>query len=272
MKKAVGILLLLLTTSYFALGDVIPENHHPINRCVKITNSDQFENVSIVAYVRPMGNKNYAYVVQPDGCLHKGYKFNYLGLFAIDTKHLDGKDINNIDFNANLNAFKSNIAIDCAGGCAHDSTAISNINSYYEIIGFTDTSFVLHKWKEVTIFENGQPDLIVLYEYQGNANQYSMALSAQREFKFESKIIISPNPATDYFNFKITNNYIGEVDVEILSSTNFLVQTISFYKYRAGTTRNLTLYLKQNTFSEGLYFVRFRFGKNIQTKKIIIHR
>ena len=61
----------------FASADSIPENSHPINKCVKFVNLNDFSDVVLVGYYTgPMIGTYEAYQIENDKCLEKGYKLN----------------------------------------------------------------------------------------------------------------------------------------------------------------------------------------------------
>jgi hypothetical protein len=73
-----GILAISLVSA-----DVIPENSHPLSRCVKFINLNEFSDVVLIGYYTgpSMVDTYEAYQIQNDVCLDKGYKFNAEGEF-----------------------------------------------------------------------------------------------------------------------------------------------------------------------------------------------
>lgn len=272
MKRVISIFLLALILPLFAKSDIIPEDYHLFERCIKITNPNEFENVSIVGYVVEINGDNYAYKVESDECLSKGYKFNYFKLFAVNSDYISDKKLNNIDFPNDPHSIKSNIIIDPVKGFCHDSISISRINSFYKILGFTDSTFVLFKWKEVKEFSDGTPDTVVLFENQTDSDQYKKTLTIERKSPLNSKIDIYPNPARESFQFVINNNYIGKFQVVVTNFTNTPIFQEEYLKLSNETLFSRTISFCDINIANGIYFIRFTFGEFTQSKKIILHQ
>ena len=84
MKKTIifcEIFLSLLTTS--ARADIIPENAHFLNRCVKFVNLDKFPDIVLIGKIKPVttGVSASTYQIQNGECLHKDYKFNNFEIY-----------------------------------------------------------------------------------------------------------------------------------------------------------------------------------------------
>lgn len=146
--------------------DVIPENSHRVEKCVKIINIADFPDISLLGYImHPSGDHNGTYIIDPNTCLEKGYKFSTLYILAVKNSYLSKKDLNSIDWLANKNALKSNIPIECYGGYVEDNNPISSIEEFYKIAGFTDTEVILYKCKELIKYNDGRPYSLKTYSY-----------------------------------------------------------------------------------------------------------
>jgi len=65
-------------------ADVIMPGTHPLDRCVKITNLDQFPDIVLIGYVTgPMIDNYEIYLIKQGECLTKGYKFNHFSVYAV---------------------------------------------------------------------------------------------------------------------------------------------------------------------------------------------
>ena len=261
----VALVLLLCKTSYC---DIIPGNTHLVDKCVKITNIDDFNEISLLGYVLYVGvNHESTYLISSAECLTKGYKFNKLEIFAIDKKFIENQDIQTIDLPNEKNAFISNFQIDPYAGYYDNSNPISAIEQYYKIMGFTDNTIVLHKWKEVIKFNNGSPYSTTTFKFEGDS------LSISHEIptgiitpKVGSGINVFPNPAGSYFNLQANNDISGEIEAIIYTTDGRIIKSFSFDK-----TNMASNFVVQTTdLLKGCYFIKTQFGKYSETKKIII--
>ncbi|MBN1646033.1 hypothetical protein JW868_03270, partial [Candidatus Woesearchaeota archaeon] len=76
------VLVVLIATSSLVCADVLIEDTKIVGRCVKISNIAEYPDISVIGYISgPMLPDDKAYVVNPEKCLFKGYKFNQLSLY-----------------------------------------------------------------------------------------------------------------------------------------------------------------------------------------------
>lgn len=76
------IAVLVILTINFASADVPPENSHPINRCIKFVNLNDFSDIVLIGfYTGPMIHSYEAYKIENDKCLKKGYKLNSFSIY-----------------------------------------------------------------------------------------------------------------------------------------------------------------------------------------------
>jgi hypothetical protein len=156
--------------------DIIPENSHFVNKCVVITNVDDYPDISLLGVTTCMAFCPKIYLIGPTTCLEKGYKFNCLTIYAVSNSYLEGKDITKNDWGNDKHAFKTNIQIDPAGNYADNSNLIYSINQYYKIVGFTDSSVEIYKYKEVDYFCNGRIAVSSSGKYAGDSTKLSQSL------------------------------------------------------------------------------------------------
>lgn len=71
---------------------------HPIDRCITITNLEEFPDIAFVGGYVPVSNTQNVerYIVKPDSCLTKGYKFNRFYLFWVMQSYLDEQGLENL--------------------------------------------------------------------------------------------------------------------------------------------------------------------------------
>jgi len=169
MKNLLFILSFLFV-SEISYCDVIPENSHKFDKCVKIINVDDFPEYCLLAYMSyPTGGRN-IYIINSKTCLEKGYHYS-LNILAVKKEYLAKMDLNTTNWLKDKNALKSNIFIDSDGGYESNDNPISSIDAYYKIVGFTDTSVILYKCKELLRFIDGRPALIKTYKYDDGLSQ-----------------------------------------------------------------------------------------------------
>lgn len=262
-------ILLILAIIQNAYCDIIPENSHFVDKCVKITNISEYDNFEILGYIWYVGNYHGdTYEVSSEECLTKGYKHNTLRLFGVKSDYLSGKDIDNIDLPNDNNALETNIEINPYAGYYHDSIPIDKIEEYYKILGFTDTSVVIFKWKEVYGFNDDSADSIVTNDYSGDNSPFykdmPTGLSESKELILNTRIY--PNPADKLITAEISNSFIGVVKIQLLSQDGKIHSENEVVKY----TDMITTELSSSKLTHGIYFLNLHFGDAVETKKIVI--
>lgn len=261
--------LIFILILRYAYCDIIPENSHFVDKCTKITNISEYDNLVMLGYIWYIGNYHLdTYEISSSECLTKGYKFNTLRIFAVEADYIASKDINDIDLPNDKHALETNIKIDPYAGYLNDSIPIDKIEEYYKILGFTDGSVVIFKWKEVFGFNNGSADSIISYEYTGDINLlYKNISTGTGEVKKSlSNIFLYPNPADKFIVAKISNTYIGLVSMQLISPNGEIISTKKIYKSSALTTTKFST----ANLTKGLYLLNFQFGEVVETKQIVI--
>ena len=83
-------LIVVLSVLAFIIfkSDFIPDNTHPVQRTVVITNTEMFQNIQFVGYISALVGEDTFYKIEQNQSLHKGYKFNRLYMFGIKQKTL----------------------------------------------------------------------------------------------------------------------------------------------------------------------------------------
>jgi hypothetical protein len=256
-----------LFISNLALGDIIPSNSHYVDLCLKITNLDEYPEIALLGYVKQFGiSHNETYAVSSNECLTKGYSHNTLELFAVKKLYIQGKDTSKIDLPKDKNAVKTSISIDPYLGYVPDSNPLKSKEQYYKIVGFTDTTVVIYKWKEVSKFNNGRADITETFAFTGDVTKLSQKITTGIDAKKStSKIELFPNPAQKNVYFKIAGNYLGNVSISIYSLDGKKVS--SAYITKAMSTLG---YEMQTDLNKGTYLVYFVLGEKTEWKKLII--
>lgn len=258
--------LLFLVVLQYAYCDVIPENSHYVEKCVKITNLNDYSGISLIGYIYGiMPSDNY---IIDSTCLSKGYKFSSFDIYAVKADYLTNKDVTEIDWSEDNYSVKSNIAIEPYAGYYHDSIPIDKIEEYYKILGFTDTSVVIFKWKELYGFNNGSADSIVTHDYNGDNSQFYQniptGLDESKDLVLNTRLY--PNPADNLISVEISNSYIGVINIQLLSQNGKILTENKLIKYSDLITEEFST----SNLTHGIYFLKLKFGDAIETKKIVI--
>jgi hypothetical protein len=246
--------------------DVIPYNVHSVTKCVKITNIEDYPEISLLGFTT--GTLKYdTYVVTSSSCLTKGYKYNDFNVFTVNKTYLSGKDITNLNLPNDPNAVLSDIPINPYAGYVSNSIPISSIEQFYKIVGFSDVNVVLFKWKELTKFNNGKPDSTKTYTYDGEVSKlYQKIQTGINPNHYQSSIELYPNPAQKNFHIKIDSNYQGSIPVEIVTLEGKIVKSFTLSK----TGSILDYDIRVESLSKGAYFVKIKLESAVESKKIII--
>ena len=246
---------------------MIPGNSHYVTKCVKITNLDNYPDVSIIGFILDVGMSYDTYLITSSECLTKGYRFNDFKVFAINREYLVGKDILKIDFPKDPNALASNIAIEPNADYVDDSNPITAIEQYYKIVGFSKTNVVLYLLKEVTKFNDGKPDLTKTYTYDGEISLLSQKITVGiNSLQNYPGIELYPNPAQKNFHVKINNSYLGTVPLELVTMGGKVVKSMNLNK--SGIILDSELQIAN--IDKGAYLVNLKFGKIVESRKIVI--
>jgi hypothetical protein len=267
MKKYKFLLVItFLMMSRLSYCDIINSGYHAVIKCVKITNIEDYPEISIIGQT---GNTvSWNYVATSTECLKGGTSMDYFYLFAVNTTYLQGKDITKIDWIKDKNALSSNIRINPRRDVIEDSIPIYSIEQFYKILGFADITVVLFKWKEITNDKNGDPLSENEYTYEGDVSKLSQKiLVGINSTSYHSTFTLYPNPAQQVVSLKINNFYEGTVPVEIVSFGGKVLRS---------TTLNKTGFIYDSiipidNLPKGIYFVTIRFGAMVETQKLIIN-
>ena len=108
MKKLIYLLVLIpFLLSKICFGDVIVVGIHYVEKCVKITNIDDYPEVSLLGFT-PGPVKYDTYIISSTKCLSTGYKGNFFYIYAVNKAYLEGKNLQKLDLLKDINAIKSN--------------------------------------------------------------------------------------------------------------------------------------------------------------------
>jgi hypothetical protein len=269
------LMVLFLFVSKIAYGDIAPSSNsnastqHYVTVCTKITNLNEYPEISLLGYVKSyVGSSFHTYEVSLNQCLTKDYKYNTLCLYAVKKTYLEGKDISTMDLPNDKNAVKASIPLDPADGYyVAGSNPLISEEYFYKIIGFTETSFVLYKWKVVNKFNNGQADLVVNIP---NINLISLSQSIPTSIPTnhsESGVELFPNPTQKSAHLKFTNTYTGKLLIAIYSIDGKKVNSTFIRKDEPTLDYEMSI----ASLSKGTYLVYIGIGGKVVWKKLIVN-
>ena len=88
--KLIALAFALLLMGAFAHADIIPQNSHPVSRCVLVTNLGSYPGIYLIAEIVPVGGQSTQLSTISQGkCLSKGYKFNTFNIYYADKLEID---------------------------------------------------------------------------------------------------------------------------------------------------------------------------------------
>ncbi len=262
-------ILAFLFTFSSSFCDVIPESTHYVNKCVLITNLDEYPEISLVGYVcGPMDN--FSYLITDSDCLHKGYKHNEFRIYAVLKTYLVGKDIENMNFAVDENALISNCQVEPYGSYVPDSDPTDSIQEFFKIMGFTNNSVILFKWKEIIGYNNGTANSENEYTFSGDVSMLSQSFPNRSNLEDRTKYGIYtklyPNPNTDHLILKINNTFLGEINVDIYSLDGQIIKSYLYSKSDLVTSYTIPT----GSLMKGNYIVRLQYGGVIESHRLVV--
>ncbi len=145
--------------------DIIPENSHYVNRCVKIMNAGALGDYTLLGCIKsPMNQQLSNVVINSDACLEAGYKFNVLYVVAVKSAYLSGKGVDTTNWLMDKNALKCPLIMTTEGYYTGYDDPVSSVEELYKVQGVTDTSLLLYKCLETIKYLDGRPAQITEYE------------------------------------------------------------------------------------------------------------
>lgn len=268
MKTQLLFVLFSVLVSNICFGDVIVGNFHYVSKCVKITNVDDYPDISLIGYTAssPFTDRD-TYIVSSSQCLTRGYGYGSFNIFAVNKTYLKEKDISKINFGNDPNALPSNIAIQPNLGMVNDSIPIIDIQEYYKVAGFSETNVILYLWKKVTKYNNGKPDLIESFICDTEMPPlYQKITVGVNTSKRPSDIEVFPNPANKNIHLRVNDSFKGTVSVELINSSGKVLKSFSLGK----SQQILDYDIPVANVAKGAYFVKVQMGKAVEYKMILI--
>ena len=145
-------LLVLIPT---ATADIIPSGMKIYERCISISNLDEYPDVVFVGYITgPVIQCQNPYVINSSDCLTQFYKANTLTVYAIEKDHFDNNGIEDLDFESESesNYVSYSFDYDVNWGYAVVANPLTREERYYSVAGFNDTALILYEERRVSIY------------------------------------------------------------------------------------------------------------------------
>lgn len=271
IKSIVVVALLLVSKLSFC--DIIPENTTYVKVCVQFSNVNDYAGVSLLGMYSPvinMSNSPYSNILNSNTCITGGSKYTSFSLYAVRSAYVVGKNVSTIDWSKDNNALKSNIEIYPISGYMYNMSTVDSIKHYYKIVGFTDKNVVLYEWKEVTVYNNGQADKVILKSYPGDVSTLSQTITtpitSSNIQSNNSVFVLYPNPTAKELHLKMNNNYFGNILVKITNAEGKVVKSSSVTK----DTGYLDFLLYVDMLKKGSYVVTLMMGESIESRLLMI--
>ncbi len=164
MNKSIIIyIVLLLAIKLFS--DVLPPDSHVVDRSVYITNVSAYPDIYLIGIVKYVGgNIETVYRIQDNLPLHKGYKFNTLDIFAIETSLIDNNiSLDSTEVNHIYKNYSPAEVLDPYGGTVTNDDPLQSEQYFYRIERITYTYIYLKLFKGILKYNDGSPDKTIFY-------------------------------------------------------------------------------------------------------------
>src|SRR5665811_153644 len=170
----------------FASADVLPENSHPLSRCVKFVNLNDFSDVVLIGYYTGPMIKYEAYQIENDKCLDKGYKFNTLYIYWTAKEKFQSINLKDLKLDSKKVAWDGGVDdkgntvyydvyspadlilllddIDPYGGYVNENNPLINETIEYSVAGYSDGKLIVYKSKRTYEYNNGQSAKVETFE------------------------------------------------------------------------------------------------------------
>jgi hypothetical protein len=168
MKKSfkLSLVFIFLLLTSVSIADVILLDYHNVDVCIKISNIDDYPTIALIEYFDCVAipQSKRAFRIHKISCLRSN-KICTPTIYAVKKEYIKDKDIKDINWPKDKNALKSNLTIKATS--TETLEQWSSVELYYKIVGFTDTTIVLYKEKQVIKYENEKPDSVAIFKFNG---------------------------------------------------------------------------------------------------------
>ena len=248
--------------------DIVPDNGHYVDKCVTITNLDEYPDVALLGCIIDFSEDNFCYQILESECLYKIYWGNGFIVYAVPASYLIGKNISAMDLPHDPIAIKANVTINPQGFYCPANSPLKRVEQYGRIMGFTDSTVVLFQWKEVMQYYGNLPDSVRYFEYDGDTSAFSQEFPAITNIpEYNEEIKLFPNPGKGHLNLLMSNDFMGWVSVTLFSLNGQVVG--SFSDNKTNSSSHFTI--PTDHLKPGTYVVRIQYGNKIESRKIVVN-
>ena len=128
----------------------------------------------------------------------------------------------------------------------------------------------MYEWKEVTMYNNGDADKVVLSGFSLDVSTLSQTITTPITGSSiqtnNSVFVIYPNPTTKELHLKISNNYSGNVLVKITNAEGKVVKSSNVLK----DTGYLDFLLYVDMLKKGSYVVSIMMDETVDSRLLMV--
>lgn len=172
-KRGILLIFVLIVIVPFVNADIAPSNSHPLEKCVKIVNLNEFPDFYLIGYVTgPSVNGHETYIIEENMCITMGYKFNNLKIIAAEKSYIDLVGLEKIKVEKteipgdcggkcymeeinDENIFLSDIEINPYGGYVGKNDPLIKLDVEYSIANFSGDKLIMQKYREIYHYNKG---------------------------------------------------------------------------------------------------------------------
>lgn len=171
-----------------ASADIIPPNTHPLNRCVKVVNLNEFTDIVLIGHYTGPSLENYqTYQIKNNKCLTKGYKFNTLNIYW-----------NTKDKTTSIDPDKLLLEnVEIYGGQVEENNPLVKEVIEYSLARNINKKLVLYKSKQISEYNDGTPPKIQTFNNPFTSTE-------PKKLKSSQPVLKSPSSTAEPFNKKST--------------------------------------------------------------------
>jgi len=276
MKTVKSIIVIaLLLVSKLSFCDIAPSNTTYVDVCVEITNISEYPGVSLIgmqsSIITSTPQTKSSFTINSNTCIQVGSsKYSTFSMYAVRSSYIAGKDISTVDWSKDKNAISPNVTIYPYGYYVEKTSTVSSIKHYYKIVGFTDKNIIMYEWKEVTMYNNGDADKVVLSGFSLDVSTLSQTITTPITGSSiqtnNSVFVIYPNPTAKELHLKISNNYSGNVLVKITNAEGKVVKSSNVLK----DTGYLDFLLYVDMLKKGSYVVSIMMDETVDSRLLMV--
>lgn len=223
-------ILLVIIIIIPAHADIMPPGMKSFDRCVKISNIEEFPDVVFIGYITgPVIRCENPYVITSDECLTQFYKANDLTIYAVDRDYLDTVGLENIYFETDPNIRGYTLEFNPDWDYAIIVNPLVEEEIYYSIAGFNDTELILYESKKISKYV-GLPDRTEIFE-KSEVNDLRLTINSSL-----------PDSQENFSDMSKSNNFNEDLDLSSpfeteTAQSSILDEVVCYFKNLLGTVR-----------------------------------